>query len=73
MDFSHSLKKLTQALEGSPKRGKSTYGRVDSKNGFFVKQGLFVVAEINKVMPLLQSEAPGFRCNASSFRLVFRK
>jgi len=50
MDFSQSLKKLAQALEVSPKHGKSTYGRMDSKNSFFVTRGLLVFVEINAKM-----------------------
>jgi hypothetical protein len=50
MDFSQSLKKLTQALEVSPKHGKSTYDRMDSNNSFFVTHGLLVFAEINAEM-----------------------
>jgi len=50
MDFSQSLKKLTQALEVSSKHGKSTYGRMDSKNSFFATRGLLVFAEVNAEM-----------------------
>ena len=38
--FSQFLMKLMQALEGLSEHGKSTYGRADSKNSFFVHAGI---------------------------------